>query len=134
MPGQFLVWYVTMQFFALAGLPLAFVWLRRLRSRGYVLAKALGLLLTGVVVWWGGILHIWQNTTSAILLAAGLVFAVGMWALWRHRAEVRPWLQEQWAFVLNLARSSPAAMAQICDLIEQAQRGMDERGYLCQPP
>jgi YYY domain-containing protein len=90
-----------MQFFALAGLPLAFVWLRRLRSRGYAAAKALGLLLTGVVVWWGGILHLWENTTSATLVAAGLVFGVGMWVLWRHRAEVRPWLREQQAFILT---------------------------------
>ncbi|MFN2108076.1 MAG: DUF2298 domain-containing protein, partial [Anaerolineae bacterium] len=101
MIGQFLTWYLTMQFFALAGLPLAFVWLRRLRSRGYAAAKALGLLLTGVVVWWGGILHLWENTTSAILVAAGFVFAVGMWVLWSQRNEVRPWLQEQGKFILT---------------------------------
>ena len=101
MVGQFLTWYLAMQIFALAGLPLAFVWLRRLRSRGYALAKALGLLLTGVVVWWGGILHLWEDTTSAILVAAGLVFAVGVWALWSRRAEVRPWLREQGKFILT---------------------------------
>ena len=101
MLGQLLTWYLTMQFFALAGLPLASVWLRRLRSRGYAAAKMLGLLLTGVLVWWGSILHLWENTTSAILAAAGLVFVVGMWALWRHRAEVRPWLREQGAFILT---------------------------------
>ncbi|MBN2389287.1 MAG: hypothetical protein JXR84_01105, partial [Anaerolineae bacterium] len=101
MLGPFLTWYLTMQFFALAGLPLAFVWLGRLRSRGYAAAKALGLLLAGVVTWWGGILHLWGNTTSAILVAAGLVFAVGVWALWRHRAEVRPWLREQQTYILT---------------------------------
>ncbi len=101
MLGQFLTWYLTMQVFALAGLPLAFVWLRRLRSRGYAVAKASGLLLSGVVMWWGGILHLWANTTSAILVAAGLVFAVGVWALWRQRAEVRPWLQAQRAFIFT---------------------------------
>ncbi|MBN2389757.1 MAG: hypothetical protein JXR84_03475 [Anaerolineae bacterium] len=101
MISQFLTWYLTMQFFALAGLPLAFVWLRRLRSRGYAAAKALGLLLTGVVVWWGGILHLWENTTSVILVAAGLVFGVGIWALWSRRAEIRPWLQEQGKFILT---------------------------------
>lgn len=101
MLGPFLTWYLTMQVFALAGLPLAFVWLRRLRSRGYAAAKALGLLLTGVVVWWGGILHLWENTTSAILVAAGLVFAVGLWALRRYRVEIRPWLQEQRVFILT---------------------------------
>jgi len=99
--GSFLSWYLTLQFFALAGLPLAFVWLRRLRSRGYAAAKALGLLLSGVVVWWGGILHLWENTTAATLVAAGLVFGVGLWALRRHRTEIRPWLKAQQAFILT---------------------------------
>ncbi len=97
----FLMWYVTMQFFALAGLPLAFAWLRRLPSRGYAAAKALGFLLTGVVFWWGGIAHLWENTTSAILVAVGLVFAVGLWAMRRQWAEVRLWWREHWAFVLT---------------------------------
>lgn len=101
MMGQFLTWYLTMQFFALAGLPLALVWLRRLPSRGYAAAKALGLLLTGVVLWWGGILGLWANTTSAVLVAAGLVFAVGLWAMRRRWAEVRPWWRAHRAFVLT---------------------------------
>ncbi|HOT92168.1 MAG TPA: DUF2298 domain-containing protein [Anaerolineae bacterium] len=98
---QWLTWYVTMQVVALMGLPLAFAWLRRLPSRGYAVAKALGLLLTGVVFWWGGIMHLWENTMSAALMAAVLVFAVGLWAM-RHRwAEVRPWWQTRRAFVLT---------------------------------
>ncbi|HQE92524.1 MAG TPA: DUF2298 domain-containing protein [Anaerolineae bacterium] len=100
MLGQFLSWYLTLQFFALAGLPLAWAWLRRLPSRGYAVAKALGLLLTGAVFWWGGILHLWGNTTSAILVSAGLVFAVGWWAMRRQWAEIRPWWQAQRTFVL----------------------------------
>ncbi len=98
---QWLTWYVTMQVVALMGLPLAFVWLRRLPSRGYAVAKALGLLLTGVVFWWGGIMHLWENTLSATLLAAALVFAVGLWAMRQRWAEVRPWWQAHRTFVLT---------------------------------
>ena len=36
-----------------------------------------------------------------MLVAAGLIFAVGVWALWRHRTEVRPWLREQQVFILT---------------------------------
>ncbi len=99
--GSFLTWYVTMQCFALAGLPLAFAWLRRLPSRGYAVAKALGLLLAGVVFWWGGIIHVWENTTSAVLVAVGVVFVVGLWAIRRQWAEVRPWWREHRGFVLT---------------------------------
>ncbi len=99
MMRTFITWYLTMQFFAWIGLPLAFVWLRKLPSRGYAVSKALGLLLTGVVLWWGGLLHLWENTTSAVLVAAGLVFAVGLWGMRQRWPEVRPWWREQRAFV-----------------------------------
>jgi YYY domain-containing protein len=95
-----LFFYLTLQLFALVGLPLAFAWLRHLPSRGYAAAKALGLLLTGVLFWWGGILHLWSNTAGATLTAAGLLFTVGLWAM-RHRwEEIGPWWQERRTFVL----------------------------------
>jgi len=98
---MFLTWYVTMQFFALAGLPLAFAWLRRLPSRGYAVAKALGLLLAGVIFWWGGILHLWENTTSAVLVAVVFIVVVGLWAMRGQWAEVRPWWREHRGFVFT---------------------------------
>ena len=101
MIGTFIGWYLTLQFFAVAGLPLAFVWLRRLSSRGYAAAKALGLLLTGALFWWGGITHLWPNSTSAVVVAAGAVFAVGLWAMRGHWDAVRPWWREHRAFVFT---------------------------------
>ncbi len=62
-----LAWYLALQFFALAGLPVAFVVLHRLPSRGYATAKALGLLLSGTLFWWGGTLHLWRNTGGAVV-------------------------------------------------------------------
>lgn len=73
-----LTWYITLQFLTLVGLPLAFATLKHLPSRGYGTAKALGLLLTGVVFWWGSILQLWENTTGALLLAGGIVLGVGL--------------------------------------------------------
>lgn len=99
--NELLPWYLTLQLFALAGLPLAFAWLRRLPSRGYAAAKVLGLLLSGVLFWWGGILQVWNNTSGAALTAAALLLLVGLWQMRGHWAEVRPWWESHHAFVIT---------------------------------
>ncbi len=86
-----LTWYVALQSLALAGLPVAFATLKRLPSRGYATAKALGLLLTGVIFWWGGILRLWPNTGSAALAAGGIVLVVGLLLMRGQWGDVRPW-------------------------------------------
>ena len=79
-----LTWYLTLQLMALLGLPLAFRLFRHLESRGYAAAKALGLLLTGVLFWWGGILHLWHNTAGAVATAGGLVLLAGLLLMRGH--------------------------------------------------
>ncbi|MCJ7550146.1 MAG: DUF2298 domain-containing protein [Anaerolineae bacterium] len=95
-----LVWYLVLQFMALMGLPLAFSLFKRLPSRGYGTAKALGLLLTGVIFWWGGILGLWGNTSSAVLAAAAIVWVAGLVLMRRHWHELRPWWQSNRRYVI----------------------------------
>ncbi len=95
-----LIWYGALQAMAVVGWPAAFAALRRLPSRGYATAKALGLLLTGVVLWWGGILHLWQNTPGAALMAGGLVLAVGLRLMRGMWPQVLPWWREHRRHVL----------------------------------
>ncbi|MBN1921552.1 MAG: hypothetical protein JW892_09925 [Anaerolineae bacterium] len=95
-----LMWYLVLQGFALAGLPLSLAWLRRLPSRGYAVAKALGLLLSGVILWWGGILHLWPNTAAAALAAAALLFGCGLLALRGHWRELPSWWAQHRRFVV----------------------------------
>lgn len=80
-----LSWYIALQFLALAGLPLAWATLKHLPSRGYGTAKALGLLLTGVIFWWGSSLQLWANTLSAVLTSAAIVVTAGLLLLRRQR-------------------------------------------------
>ncbi len=99
--SELLIWYFTLQLFALAGLSLAFVGLRNLPSRGYAVAKALGLLLTGVLFWWGSLLHFWANEVGAVLLCAIIVAGVGL-ALVRGRwQEWKDWWQDRWQFAVT---------------------------------
>jgi len=96
-----LIWYLVLQFFALAGLPLALAWMRHLPSRGYAVARAVGLLLTGVLFWWGCILHLWANTSAATMTAACLIFVLGLWLLRGHWDDLREWWDRRRGFILT---------------------------------
>ncbi len=96
-----LTWYLILQLLFLAGLPLAFAWMRGLPSRGYTAAKALGLLLTGVLLWWGNIAHLWSNNIAAAITAAILLFAVGLTAMRGRWAELPAWWREHRPFVFT---------------------------------
>jgi YYY domain-containing protein len=98
---QSLIWYLTLQLFALAGFPLAFAWLRHLPSRGYAAAKALGILLSGILLWWGGTMHLLRNTTGATLTVVVILFAGGIRAMRQNpKQALSSWWQDNRAFVL----------------------------------
>ncbi len=65
--------WLIVQLFALAALPLAWRLLGALPSRGYVLAKPLGLLLVTYLLWLGGSLGLLRNSVGGILLCWLLV-------------------------------------------------------------
>jgi len=96
-----LTWYLTLQLMALLGLPLAFRLFRHLESRGYAVAKALGLLLTGVLFWWGGILQLWHNTAGAMATAGGLVLLAGLLLMRGHWHELGPWWREHRGYAIT---------------------------------
>lgn len=95
-----LAWYLALQFFALAGLPVAFVVLHRLPSRGYATAKALGLLLSGTLFWWGGTLHLWRNTGGAVVIAAMGVACAGLLMMRGRYGELPQWWREHRRHIL----------------------------------
>ncbi|HDQ70564.1 MAG TPA: hypothetical protein ENN19_00525, partial [Chloroflexi bacterium] len=76
-------WYVTIQIFGLAALPLSQVLFRHLPDRGYTASKALGLLLTGWVFWMTTSLG-WTLNTAGAILAALVIVAVAGFALYQH--------------------------------------------------
>ncbi|MDF1512284.1 MAG: DUF2298 domain-containing protein [Anaerolineae bacterium] len=95
-----LIWYIVMQSFSFVGLPLAFRWFDKLPSRGYAATKAAGLLLSGIVFWWGGIIHLWNNDTAAVLTAMGIVLATGIWSMRGHWSMIPVWWREHRNFVI----------------------------------
>ncbi|TFG70857.1 MAG: hypothetical protein E4H27_05525, partial [Anaerolineales bacterium] len=101
MISKILIWYIVLQGFAVAGFPLTFRWLHKLPSRGYAAVKVVGLLLSGVVFWWGGILQLWDNNNAATLTAMGIVFAIGVWGMRGHWHQIKGWWRENRGFILT---------------------------------
>ncbi len=125
--SEFVVWYFVLQGLALAGLPLAFAWLRRLPTRGYAASKALGLLFTGVIFWWGGVTHLWGNTASAILVAAAILLGTGLWVMRGRWHELGPWLRAHRAFVITAELLFFAAFA-VWTIVRSTQPQLETAG------
>jgi YYY domain-containing protein len=73
------VFWLIVQFFALAALPLAWRLFRALPGRGYVFAKPLGLLLVSYVFWLGTSVGLLRNSAGGILFAWLLVGCLSVW-------------------------------------------------------
>jgi YYY domain-containing protein len=76
---EVLRFWLVVQLFALAALPLAWRLFGALPSRGYALAKPLGLLLVTYVLWMGGSLGLLRNSVGGVLASLALVAAVSFW-------------------------------------------------------
>lgn len=74
-----LLWWLVIQLCALTALPLTWRWLARLPSRGYPLAKAMGLLLVSFVLWLAAIFHLLPNRVGGIVAALVIVAGVSAW-------------------------------------------------------
>jgi len=95
-----LLWWLALEGLGWLVLPLAASLFQTLPDRGYPLAKALGLLVTGYFFWLTCTLGVLENTQGAIVLVA-LVLAAGCWLpnrTWRQRAlDV---FRDQWRLIL----------------------------------
>jgi len=77
-----LVWIFWVEVLGLLALPLSLRLFRRLPDRGVVLAKTVGLLLTGYLTWIAASLHLLRFTHATILGAAVVVGAASLlWGL-----------------------------------------------------
>lgn len=107
-------WWILLQLFGLAALPLAFRLFRRLPDRGYVLARPLGLLLAGYLLWLGGSLGFWTNGAGAVIAALAIVAGAGVWLYMARRSTdaltLRAWLRGQRAYVVSVEVLFAAAL------------------------
>ncbi|MBI2866851.1 MAG: glycosyltransferase family 39 protein, partial [Chloroflexi bacterium] len=95
-----LTWLVMVQLIFLLTLPLGLVLFRALPDRGYLLIKALGILLTAFVPWLLASLHWMPFSRGSILLGLLLIALASGLCLWRWRTELWDFLRQRWKLVL----------------------------------
>jgi YYY domain-containing protein len=92
---SFLLWYIIVSFVGLAVFPLAFRLLPALADRGYIFSRALGLLLWGYFFWLLASLRIVRNDIGGLVLAFGLLIALGIIAYLKlPGGTIRDWIQQ----------------------------------------
>ncbi|OGT27838.1 MAG: hypothetical protein A2Z17_00440 [Gammaproteobacteria bacterium RBG_16_66_13] len=100
MIGQTLGWWVASTVAGLAAFPLAWRILHRLPDRGWGLTRAVGLLLSGYLLWMGASAGIVRNNAAGATGALALVALAGLAAGWGHWNEIGRWLSANRRMVL----------------------------------
>jgi YYY domain-containing protein len=97
-----ILWYVIITLTGAVSLPLVFRLFPALPSRGYVIARAFGLLVWGFLFWLLSSLGVLANSAGGYLFAFSLLLAASLWA-WRtaDRESWRAWFKEQHRFILT---------------------------------
>ena len=110
-----LIWWLISLIIGLVGWPLAFSLLGRLPDRGFTMARPVGLLVSGYILWLGGSFRLVQNNLGGIITVLILTLALGLG--WRYRQANTPdapspmgWLRREWRFALSVELLFAAAL------------------------
>ena len=93
-------WLGVLQLIALVTLPLTFLVFRPLPDRGYLLGKALGVLLVGLVVWLLASLQWVAFSRESIAAAVALMAAVSLGILAFRWEEIGDFVKRRWGTLL----------------------------------
>ena len=95
-----LSWLLVVELMSLLALPIAFVLLRGLPDRGYLLAKPLGLLLVSLVVWLLASYRLLEFSLASIAAAFAAIAAVSIALLVIRRREIGDFVARSWRGLL----------------------------------
>ena len=95
-----LSWLLVVELMSLLALPIAFVLLRGLPDRGYLLAKPLGLLLVSLVVWLLASYRLLEFSLASIAAAFAAIAAVSIALLVSRRREIVGFVARSWRSLL----------------------------------
>ncbi len=92
---RFLSWYLAISVVGWVSLPIAFRLLPNLTSKGFALARPLGLLVWGYLFWLLCSLGVLQNNTGGVVLAFVLLLALAVWSATKGRLqELVSWIKD----------------------------------------
>ena len=95
-----LSWLLVVELMSLLAVPIAFVLLRRLPDRGYLLTKPLGLLLASLVVWLLASYGLLAFSLASIGAALVAISAVSLALLALHWREIGVFVARRWKTLL----------------------------------
>ena len=95
-----LAWLGALELIALVTLPLTLVVFRPLTDRGYLLGKALGILLVGLMVWLLASLQWMAFSRASIALAIALMALISLGILVFRRKEIIDFVRRRWSALL----------------------------------
>lgn len=93
-------WLAMIEILGWLVFPLAFIVFRALADRGYIFAKALGILLPAWGAWLLASYHVLPFSRMNIILVIVVFALVNAFIVWRRGGEIRAFLREQRAVVL----------------------------------
>jgi YYY domain-containing protein len=94
------LWWVVVGALGWLAWPLTFVVFRGLRDRGYLLARSVGLLVVGFVIWLPASLRWMAYDLPLTVVAIILLGVVSALLSRRYRGELRAFLRERWRVVV----------------------------------
>ncbi len=103
-----LVWLALITLLGWLAFPLAFVVFRALADRGYIFAKALGILIPAWLAWLFASVHLLGFSRGSIFVAIVLLAALSAILLWRNWREIAAYVR---------ARAALIAIEEICFLV-----------------
>src|SRR3954470_16445658 len=111
MTRDMFIWWLTVQAFGLAGLPLTRFLFRALPDRGYAFGKTLGLLLSGYLAWLLAMLGLAPFGRGLLVSCALAVGAIGLFITREPRTKnqepaqrfsvLGSWFLTQWRLILS---------------------------------
>lgn len=92
-----ITWYLFSLLLAFINLPLGFVAMAKLPSRGIYFLRPLGLLLWGAIYWWMTSIHLLQNDLASQVTALLIVAGLNLVLLQKSsRKAIFLWVRENW--------------------------------------
>ena len=98
---ELVLWLLAIQGIALAGFPLMARIFRPLPDSGYLLGKALSLLVVSYLVWLGAALQVVEFSRESIALAIVILVAASAFITYRSRRELITLIRLRWPWLLT---------------------------------
>ena len=93
-------WLLAIELLGLLALPVLFVLTPWLPDRGFTIAKPIGMLMVGYVLWVAASTSLIPNSLPTILVIMAALAGVSVWLWWRHQQKLKEYLRREWRIIL----------------------------------